>query len=61
MKPISAVQAEPPTSSLPSFPASNIAVSPTSGSRVPGYYVLESAAMNQPRYVYWGPEPPRFA
>ena len=25
--------------------------------RLPGYYVLESA-MNQPRYVYWGPEPP---
>lgn len=60
MKPISSVNTET------SFPASNVFAS--SGSvqtpRLPGYYVLESAAATaaaQPRYVYWGPEPPRFA
>ena len=34
-----------------------IAAPPITETRLPGYYVLESA-VNQPRYVYWGPEPP---
>lgn len=48
-------------SPLPSFPASalNEAAAATAVGRIPGYYVLEGA-MNGPRYVYWGPEPPRF-
>jgi hypothetical protein len=49
---------------LPSFPASmlneaaNVATN-AAAPRIPGYYVLEGA-MNGPRYIYWGPEPPRF-
>lgn len=30
--------------------------SPTVDTRTPGYYVLDT----QPRYVYWGPEPPKW-
>lgn len=56
IKPISASTPELSTSS---FPATNLFTSPSGPTRVPGYYVLESA-VNQPRYVYWGPEPPRF-
>lgn len=65
MKPISSLQAEPPTSlPSPSFPASNVftpSAVRTESPRLPGYYVLESMATQQPRYVYWGSEPPRFA
>jgi hypothetical protein len=37
---------------------------PPTNTRLPGYYVLESALRGlseQPRYVYWGPEPPSVA
>lgn len=56
LKPISSSMPELPTSS---FPPTNVYTSPSGPARIPGYYVLESA-VNQPRYVYWGAEPPRF-
>jgi hypothetical protein len=31
---------------------------PSLSSKVPGYYILESAAAEAPRYVYFGSEPP---
>lgn len=37
----------------------SLPVMPTE-TRLPGYYMLESA-MQGPRYVYWGPEPPTAA
>lgn len=66
IQPISSVAAAPAVvaPAVPKFPqvVSNtsiptIAAPPFTETRLPGYYVLESA-VNQPRYVYWGPEPP---
>lgn len=49
-----------PISSMPNVSPNMPSLSTPAPPRVPGYYVLESAVPSQPRYVYWGTEPPRF-
>ena len=53
---------QPISSASPAVAAPTMPVSApmTTSQRIPGYYVLESVLKNteQPRYVYWGPEPP---
>ena len=54
MQPISSVPPAP-------MPPAPMAAATGNTGRVPGYYILESALQGQPRYVYWGTEPPTLA
>lgn len=56
------VKSEIPTTMRASLPTPEpMVVTPTPvTSRPPGYYILETIA-GEPRYVYWGPEPPTSA
>jgi phosphoribosylcarboxyaminoimidazole (NCAIR) mutase len=72
MQPISSVTANIAPAAVAAAPlpqvVSNTSIptvaAPATATRLPGYYVLESAIRGlseQPRYVYWGPEPPSAA
>ncbi len=54
--------ARPPIPAIvrPPEPASGIPAPAPVTTRPPGYYILETIA-GEPRYVYWGPEPPTSA
>lgn len=49
-----------PVSELPEPPVKvpKVKVPKPAVERLPGYYVLESPAIGQPKYVYYGTEPP---
>lgn len=45
-----------PTAQTPNMTYSNLQASME---RAPGYYVMDRLVRPEPRYVYWGPEPPK--
>jgi hypothetical protein len=45
-----------PMTQTPNMTYSNLQASME---RVPGYYVMDRLVRPEPRYVYWGPEPPK--
>ena len=61
IQPISATPAAVPASvpvNAPTIPAATLAQPMEPGGRFPGYYILDNMMRPDPRYIYWGPEPP---